>query len=368
MTLSLDKLTIRGFKSIRELEGLELKNLNILIGANGSGKSNLIALLQMMKAQADGYLRSYLNLNCGLKDLLHKGSNPASKVEIEAGFGECLYRLNLVPGAGDSYDVIESVPISTPGTGQGSQETALQENESLAVGEEEGSYSSDDKLKAIHETISSWRFYHFHETGTHAAMRHSEIIQDNAYLRPDASNIAPFLLRLRDEHPFEYQEILSISNLAAPFLEDFLLKPEQMGPKTKVSLTWKAKNTDAPMQAYHLSDGTIRFICLATALLQPNLPPLIILDEPELGLHPTASHMLEELIHAAARQTQVILATQSTLLLEECAIEDVILVNRGDGQSTFMNLTDDGYKTWLEEHTVGGLWWKNVIPGDIQYE
>ena len=372
MSLSLDKLTIHGFKSIRELEGLELKNLNILIGANGSGKSNLIAFFQMLKAQADGSLESYLNLNCGLKDLLYKGLDPASKIEIEAGFGESFYRLSLVPGLGESYNVIEnvveSVPFGTTEAEGGEQSDEAMEEKLLAVGEGGRSYSNDDKLKAIHEAIRSWRVYHFHETGTMAAMRNSEIVQDNKYLRPDASNIAPFLLSLRDEAPFEYKRILSVCRMVAPFMEDLVLEPEQHGPKTRVSLTWKAKNTDYPMQAYHLSDGTIRFICLAAALLQPKLPPLIILDEPELGLHPTALHMLEELIHSAARKTQVIVATQSTLLLEVCDIKNVILVNRKDGQSTFTNLTEDGYKSWLEEYTVGALWWMNVIPGDIQYE
>ena len=168
--------------------------------------------------------------------------------------------------------------------------------------------------------------------------------------------------------PKEYEKIRFVCSLVAPFLEDFLLEPVQMGPKTKVSLTWKAKNTDYPMQAYQLSDGTIRFICLATALLQPMLPSLIILDEPELGLHPDALHILEELIISASKQTQVILATQSPLLLEECSVEDVVVVNRQDGQSTFERLKYEDYNEWLEEYTVGGLWLKNIIPGDKSHE
>ena len=373
MTNSLDKLTIRGFKSIRELDGLELKNLNILIGANGAGKSNLIAFFQMLKAQADGALKSYITLNGGIEDLLHKGREPASKMELEACFGSDLYRLSIVPGVGESYEVIESAPFSNAEAGHGDQidgtrDKSARDREALAVGEEGESYSNEHILKMVHESIRAWKVYHFHDTSTSAAMRHSEIVEDDKYLRHDASNIAPYLLRIREEEPFAYKEILFACQLVAPFIEDFILKPKQLGPKTKVSLTWKAKGSDYPMQAYHLSDGTIRFICLATALLQPNLPPMIILDEPEMGLQPTALNIAEELIEAAARETQVVVATQAPLMLDECDAEDVILVKRRDGQSTFERLKHEDYKGWLEEYTVGGLWLKNVIPGGKSHE
>ena len=147
----------------------------------------------------------------------------------------------------------------------------------------------------------------------------------------------------------------------------FFLKHESWA-KTKVSLTWKTKNSDYPMQPYHLSDGSIRFICLATALLQPNPPSTIIIDEPELGLHPEAIRILGELIEDAAKRTQIIVATQSPLLLDQFAIEDVIVVNRKEGRSTFERLNPKDFNEWLEDYSVGELWTKNVIKGGTTNE
>jgi len=171
------------------------------------------------------------------------------------------------------------------------------------------------------------------------------------------------LLFLRELNRPHYDEILHACRLVAPFLDDFLLEPQQLGPKTKVALSWKAKGSDYPMQPYHLSDGTIRFICLATALLQPNPPSTIIIDEPELGLHPEAIRILGELIEDAAKRTQLIIATQSPLLLDQFAIKDIVVVKRKEGQSTFERLKHEDFTEWLQDYSVGQLWTKNVIQG-----
>jgi len=171
------------------------------------------------------------------------------------------------------------------------------------------------------------------------------------------------LLRLRNEKTSYYNEILNACRLVAPFLDDFFLEPQQLGPKRKVSLTWKTKGSDYPMQPYHLSDGSIRFICLATALLQPDPPSTIIIDEPELGLHPEAIRILGELIGDAAKRTQIIAATQSPLLLDQFSIEDIVVVNRKEGQSVFERLKRSDFDEWLKDYSVGELWSKNVIQG-----
>jgi energy-coupling factor transporter ATP-binding protein EcfA2 len=147
------------------------------------------------------------------------------------------------------------------------------------------------------------------------------------------------------------------------FFDDFDLKEKKFGQETKVRLSWRQKGSDYPMQPYHLSDGSIRFICLATALLQPVLPSTIIIDEPELGLHPAAISILAELIQDAAKRTQVIIATQSPALIDQFALEDIVVVNREEGASTFTRLNERDFSTWLEEYTVGELWRKNVITG-----
>jgi predicted ATPase len=153
-----------------------------------------------------------------------------------------------------------------------------------------------------------------------------------------------------------------------PFFDDFLLDVAEFGEKQKINLSWKQKGSDYPMQPYHLSDGSLRFICLSTALLQPNPPSTIIIDEPELGLHPAAISILAELIQNASKRTQVIVATQSPALIDNFMVEDIIVVNRKDGASTFERLEEKDFNIWLETYSVGELWSKNVISGGPVYE
>lgn len=216
--------------------------------------------------------------------------------------------------------------------------------------------------------ISSWQIYHFNDTSKTSSVRHSEIIQDDKILRNDAANLAPFLLKLKNEHKDEYRGILDAIRLVMPYLDNFLLEPRKYGEAEKVNLSWKQKGSDYPLQPYHLSDGSIRFIALATALLQPELPSTIIIDEPELGLHPTAMHILSELIESASKRTQVIVATQSPTLLDSFNIKDIVVVNRENGASTFKRLNEKDYNVWLEEYTVGELWTKNIIAIDPTHE
>jgi predicted ATPase len=222
----------------------------------------------------------------------------------------------------------------------------------------------------VYESIAHWMVYHFHDTSATAPMRRSEIIEDNHVLRSNGGNIAPFLLRLKNEqfsHSY-YQEIVNATRLVIPFFDDFRLDVAKYGEAEKVKLSWQQKGSDFPMQPYHLSDGSIRFICLATALLQPFPPSAIVIDEPELGLHPEAIAILAELIQSAAKKTQLVVATQSPLLLNEFSIEDIVVVNRKGGQSTFERLNHSDYNEWLEEYSVGELWAKNVIEGGTSHE
>ncbi|MPM43264.1 hypothetical protein SDC9_89937 [bioreactor metagenome] len=170
------------------------------------------------------------------------------------------------------------------------------------------------------------------------------------------------------DSPKAYQEIVSAIRLVMPFFDDFLLIPQESGPKSEVNISWRQKGTDYPMQPYHLSDGSIRFICLATALLQPNPPSTIIIDEPELGLHPSAIAILAEQIKIASQRTQVIIATQSPLLIDQFAVEDIIVATRKHGASSFERLKEADFSAWLEDYSVGELWTKNVIAGGPCHE
>ena len=222
----------------------------------------------------------------------------------------------------------------------------------------------------VYEAIASWMVYHFHDTSSTAPMRRSEIVEDNRILRSDGANIAPFLLGLKNSeaHRARYREIVEATRLILPFFDDFLLDAVTMGEAEKVRLSWSQRGSDFPMQPYHLSDGSIRFICLATALLQPRPPSTIVIDEPELGLHPEAIRVLGELIRDGAERTQIIVATQSPLLIDQFSVEEVVVVNRKEGQSLFERLDRDAFSRWLEEYSLGDLWVRNVIQGGSNHE
>ena len=372
---AITKLSIAGFKSIRALENLELKNLNVLVGANGAGKSNFIQVFRMLMAMAQKNFQKFVLENGGADSFLHNGPKVTESIRSEFVFsslsprakGENQYKFVLTPTVNESFLVSEERKYTTTSPrsyGTPSSESRLHDfrNERSHDGQHNG------VGHFVYRSIASWMVYHFHDTSNNAAMRRSEIVEDSAMLRNNASNIAPFLLRLKKEYPKNYAEIVSAIRMVMPFFDDFILDTVKMGEAEKAKLTWRQKGSDYPMQPYHLSDGSIRFICLATALLQPELPKTIIIDEPELGLHPEGIALLAELVHGTAQRTQVIISTQSPALVDHFCVEDIIVVNRKNGASTFERLKEQDFTVWLEEYSVGDLWRKNVIAGGTVHE
>ncbi len=361
----IDKLTIKGFKSIRELENFELKNLNVFIGGNGAGKTNLISFFRLLHSIMNDNLGNYVRNNGGASDLLFNGRKTTKVMYFETHFGIRGYRFKLRPTLKDTCELAEEARFYGRSQNPWLKLGDSHDDTSLLV-QEAKSGSSNSKF--VYEAISSWQIYHFHDTSESAGMRQYEIVQDQKYLRGDAANIAPFLYKLENNHPNEYSEILDAVRMVMPFFDDFLLEITEFGEKQKLNLSWHQKGSDYPMQPYHFSDGSIRFICLATALLQPNPPSTIIIDEPELGLHPAAISILAELIQDTAKRTQVIIATQLPRLIDQFSIDDIVVVNRNDGSSTFERLNEKHFNKWLETYSPGELWIKNVISGGPVYE
>jgi predicted ATPase len=372
---ALNKISINGFKSIRELAGLELRDLNVIIGANGSGKSNFIQVFRMLGEMTRKCLGKFILERGGADNFLFNGPKETDAIKMEFDFtstscfavGENSYRFELTLTADEKFLINEERTYVT--TNWRSYGTPSEESRLYDLKDER---SWNDKCKGVgyfvYDAISRWVVYHFHDTSSSAPMRRSEIVEDCDRLRGDAANIAPFLRKLKNANARNYEEIVRAVRLVIPFFDDFRLDVQKMGEAEKVRLSWRQKGSDFPMQPYHLSDGSIRFICLATALLQPNPPSAIIIDEPELGLHPEAIAVLAELIQDASRRTQVIVATQSPTLINHFGIEDIIVAKRKDGQSTFERLNADDFSIWLENYSVGELWVKNVIAGGSSHE
>ena len=188
-------------------------------------------------------------------------------------------------------------------------------------------------------------------------------MDDNVSLKNNGANIAAFLYYLKEKHPKHFTRIEKAVASVSPFFEGFCLMPNRLNEQL-IQLEWKQKGTvDTYFNAYQLSDGTLRFICLATLLLQPDLPKTVIIDEPELGLHPVAVNKLAALIKKASREAQIIISTQSVNLVDNFEPEDIIVVDRKDNATVFNRLDSENLAHWLEDYSLGEIWEKNVIGG-----
>jgi predicted ATPase len=220
-----------------------------------------------------------------------------------------------------------------------------------------------ENTKGAH-TIRYWQVYHFHDTSDSAGVKRLISVHDNEKLRPDASNLAAFLYHLQQVNPNHYHQIIKTIRLAIPFFDEFVLKPQTLPTEEQqIRLLWRQKDSDYALWPSQLSDGSIRFICLVTALLQPNPPSTIIIDEPELGLHPYAITLLGGLLRSAATRMQVIVSTQSVPLVNEFNLEDLVVVEREQGETVFKRLNENDFSNWLEDYSVGELWEKNILGG-----
>jgi predicted ATPase len=215
----------------------------------------------------------------------------------------------------------------------------------------------------VNDRLKEFQVYHFHDTSDSSPIKSPSAVDDTLALRKDGSNIAAFLLHLKNRHFKHYLRIQKMIQAIAPFFGEFVLNPTT-APSPQVKLAWKEKgNYDKYFDAYSLSDGTLRFICLATLLMQPNPPETIIIDEPELGLHPIAIKKLASLMELASSKTQLIVSTQSVDLLNEFEAEDIIVTDRMENATVFKRLEEEELEAWIEEYTMGEIWQKNIIGG-----
>jgi len=329
-------ITVRGFKAIRELENLELRPLNVLIGANGAGKSNFLRVFELLRASAEGRVAQYVARAGGAEHLLHFGSKVTQSVSVVVELGEPGGKLDLelFPSAGDQ--MMSSQEFHPPGL-----RTAM-----------------------TYVTLPRLQLFHFADAGESSPMRKTDEIDNNAFLRGDGSNLASILYLLQELYPESLRQICRVVRQVAPFFDDFVLQPLALNPRT-IRLQWRHRGADDYFFAESLSDGTIRFMALATALFLPPAirPPVIVLDEPELGLHPAAITLLGALLRKAAVETQVIVSTQSPQLLDEFEPEDVLVMDRLAGATQVRRLEAEPLDEWLEDYSLGQLWQKNRLGG-----
>lgn len=332
---ALTSITVEGFKSIASVK-LSLRPINILIGSNGSGKSNFIEVFELSqvlrKAMHDKkQLQNYVGKAGGANKILHFGAKTTPLISIRLVF-ENQYNMWF--------------------------EVASTQDDSLYISK------NIDSAWEVEDRPGEWQIYHFEDTSPSSALRRTARVDDNRFLRADGSNLASFLYFLKKKHPLSYGLIRQTIQRVAPFFDDFELEPLWLNEED-IKLQWRHKNSDQYFNASSLSDGTLRFISLAALFLQPAefLPSVILVDEPELGLHPYAIEMLASLIRQASKSAQVIVSTQSPLLLDYFSPEDILVANRVNGATQIERLDPAPLAVWLQDYSLGQLWEKNEIKG-----
>lgn len=359
---------LSGWKSIKHAR-VEFGSLNALIGANGGGKSNFISFFKLLNEMIGERLQEYVAISGGAKSLLHYGSKQTSFIEADLRFatdsGTSSYHMQLVNAAVDTLIFTEErLTFHRPGfpqprveqLGAGHRETQLR-----------GLIQSENPtVRVLRGIISSCRVFHFHDTSADALIRKPGLIEENRHLHPDARNVAAVLYRYRHTSDLRpaYDRIVSTVRQINPRFGDFVLEPRPMNPR-EIQLNWREKGRDYTFGPHQLSDGTLRVIALATLLLQPEngLPDLVVIDEPELGLHPYAIEVLAGLFRKVSHHCQVIVSTQSADLLDHFDAEEVIVVDRKEEASEYRRLTTTELDSWADEYTLSDLWEKNVFGG-----
>ena len=354
-------IKISNFKSIREMD-LKLLPINVLIGANGAGKSNFINFFKLIYNIYFQNLQNYIAEEAGAENILYNGLKQSERLWGRIEFDERnAYLFTLKPNLqGSLYFEHESTQFY-----QGMFGREYWDDKPLGNGHLE-SVMIDKKTGGrygyIKNYMSSFKIFHFHDTSKTAKIKQKGNIDENQYLLEDAGNLAAYLYFLQEKHPKSFKKIEMLVRSVAPYFDCFVLEPDRIR-EDKIQLAWKQKGSDMRMYAMQLSDGTLRFMALATLLLQPELPATIIIDEPELGLHPFAINKLAGLIKKASVQSQIIISTQSVNLVDNFSPEDIITVDREDNQSVFVRQNSESLKDWMQEYSIGDLWNKNVIGG-----
>jgi predicted ATPase len=348
----MDYIEINGYKSIKGAR-IDLSPVNILIGSNGSGKSNFVSFFDFLNKLCNRTLNNYIALKGGDDKILHKGKKNTDTISFKMEFdnGQNGYSAKLQSGT-DGFIFLNENLIYR------GQTTDISNSNNEARLKITDKYRAKDIIKYL----NGFRKYHFHDTGSNSPFtKYSNIENDIYYFYETGMNIAAFLYHIQETDKIFYNRIIKNIQSVAPYFSDFFFAPNK---ENNLKLQWTDKYSDVIFGTNDLSDGTLRFIALSVLFLQPNLPDTIIIDEPELGLHPSAIAKLAAMIHSASdKDCQVILATQSADLISHFLPEDIITVDQSGGETKFNRLNSNDLQQWLEDYTIDDLWKRDIITG-----
>lgn len=355
-------VSIENFKSIRKTGQIQIKALNILIGPNGAGKSNFISFFKFLNRLYEQQLQLYISRNGRAENFLYFGRKVSDSLAGRIIFDnewKNQYAFRMVPDqSGGLIFVREWSDYINPTAGKINRSEISLGGNSESVLKNDSTYRN----KYLRSQFSGFKIFHFHDTSFNSKVKQPSGARDYARLHEDGGNLAAFLYRLQETKPQQFKIIERVIQSIAPFFDSFYLQPDEIN-SDQIFLRWQEKGSDILFTAHNLSDGTLRMICLTTLLLQPQLPSTIIIDEPELGLHPFAIQKLAAMLKSASLKSQIIVSTQSINLVDQFSADDIIVVEREDNQTVFKRQSEEELAVWREDYSVGELWSKNVLGG-----
>lgn len=356
----LKRISVKGYKSLGSVS-LDFRPITVLIGANGSGKTNFLSVFRLLQAVFSGHLAEF-GLRSDASTLFYNGLKNTEAIELGVTAEDAVYEASLsVTDSGRLFlqqERLTDADASVKYSASAMPESGLQRRQVDAM----PALSSCRLLQ-----LQNWKVHHFNDTSRSARIRQKHAVVDCECLKEDGANLVPFLYRLKQHWKAEYADIVRAMQRIAPYFEDFVLEPEESNEEL-IQLKWHQKGCDELLGMSQLSDGTLRFLCLATLFLQPEtlMPAVLVADEPELGLHPFALTVFSELVRRAAVSHQVVISTQSAEMLNEFFVEEVVVVDRGQSGTVMKRLQEKELADWLQEdYSLSELWQKNVFGGRL---
>ena len=368
----IDSVHIRGFRSLADVEINGLPRAAVLIGANGSGKSNFIRFFEMMSWMISRRLNEFIQRQGGADDQLFGGSKVSPHMDatlaMRTEVGQYDYRFTLAHAHPDRLiftDEAFRFSLNNHPTEAAWQHIGSGHPEARLIEVRDASEPVGVN-RTTAENLSVWLLrtcsvYQFHDTSDGSSFKKRWDAEDSDYLRSDGGNLAAILLRLEREDIQRFEMICRHIGRVLPVFDRFQIEESYR----KVLLRWKAKGMDKTFGAHLTSDGSLRFFALVTLLNLPPemLPAVILLDEPELGLHPAAVTLVGGMIKSLSRERQVIVATQSPLFVDTFSLDEIVVLELQDGRTEVRRLDENEYQRWLNDYTTGELWQKNLLGG-----
>ncbi len=367
----IERVHIRGFRSLADVELSEIPMATVLIGANGSGKSNFIRFFEMLSWMLRSRrLGEFINRQGGADDQLFGGNRVTPRMEAELSIrteaGRNDYKFALSYAQPDRFIFTdESFRFSRPSFPAEADwqplDSGHREAKIVEVAQTDDHPGTNKTANTIVYLLRNIAAYQFHDTSYESNFKKKWDVSDNRQLRSDGGNLAAVLYRLEQEDVRAYEDICRQIGRVLPGFDRFAIE-EEYG---KVLLRWKAKWTDKTFGAHLTSDGSLRAFALVTLLRMPAgmLPGIVLIDEPELGLHPSAAGLIGNMIASRSGERQIIVATQAPRFVDTFDIDQIFVMDLEEGATRCRKLSRDAYDHWLENYSTGELWEKNVLGG-----